>query len=91
MCVCVSRVYELRNRERISVAAASKLLANMVYHYKGMGISLVGECLGLCFNLLWYTPVCVCVCVCAEFLLHNFFCTGYDDMRMGQEGTSSHD
>ena len=45
VCVCVSRVYELRNRERISVAAASKLLANMVYHYKGMGISMVGECL----------------------------------------------
>lgn len=34
------RVYELRNRERISVAAASKLLSNMVYYYKGMGLSL---------------------------------------------------
>ncbi|KAJ8011757.1 hypothetical protein DPEC_G00061580 [Dallia pectoralis] len=34
------RVYELRNKERISVAAASKLLANMVYQYKGMGLSL---------------------------------------------------
>lgn len=30
------RMYELRNRERISVAAASKLMANMVYNYKGM-------------------------------------------------------
>lgn len=34
------RVYELRNGERISVAAASKLLANMVYSYKGMGLSM---------------------------------------------------
>ncbi|XP_046843032.1 proteasome subunit beta type-5-like [Xenia sp. Carnegie-2017] len=34
------RIYELRNKERISVAAASKLLANMVYHYKGMGLSM---------------------------------------------------
>lgn len=29
------RLHELRNKERISVAAASKLLANMVYAYKG--------------------------------------------------------
>uniref|UniRef100_F6RC25 Proteasome subunit beta n=2 Tax=Ciona intestinalis TaxID=7719 RepID=F6RC25_CIOIN len=34
------RVYELRNKERISVAAASKVLANMVYNYKGMGLSM---------------------------------------------------
>ncbi|KAI8147104.1 proteasome component PRE2 [Fennellomyces sp. T-0311] len=34
------RLYELRNKERISVAAASKLLANMVYSYKGMGLSM---------------------------------------------------
>ncbi|KAK7591172.1 hypothetical protein V9T40_002785 [Parthenolecanium corni] len=34
------RIYELRNRERISVAAASKLMANMIYSYKGMGLSM---------------------------------------------------
>ena len=34
------RLYELRNKERISVAAASKLLANMVYQYKGWNMSL---------------------------------------------------
>ena len=34
------RLYELRNKERISVAAASKMLANMVYQYKGMGLSM---------------------------------------------------
>jgi len=30
------RLYELRNKERISVAAASKMLCNIVYEYKGM-------------------------------------------------------
>ncbi|XP_035284158.1 proteasome subunit beta type-8 [Anguilla anguilla] len=34
------RVYELRNKERISVSAASKLLANMVVGYRGMGLSM---------------------------------------------------
>jgi 20S proteasome subunit beta 5 len=42
------RLHELRNRERISVAAASKYLSNLVYSYKGMGLSMV------CFSLfLW--------------------------------------
>ncbi|CAB4066361.1 PSMB5 [Lepeophtheirus salmonis] len=34
------RLYELRNHRRISVAAASKLLANMAYNYKGTGLSM---------------------------------------------------
>eukprot|EP00162_Nutomonas_longa_P008581 comp18630_c0_seq1/m.33675 comp18630_c0_seq1/g.33675 ORF comp18630_c0_seq1/g.33675 comp18630_c0_seq1/m.33675 type:complete len:264 (+) comp18630_c0_seq1:49-840(+) len=34
------RLHELRNRELISVAAASKTLANIVYSYKGMGLSM---------------------------------------------------
>nr|ACO11122.1 Proteasome subunit beta type-5 precursor [Caligus rogercresseyi] len=34
------RLYELRNHCRISVAAASKLLANNAYRYKGMGLSM---------------------------------------------------
>jgi len=33
------RMYELRNKSRISVAAASKLLANIFYQYKGQGLS----------------------------------------------------
>ena len=41
------RIYELRNKERISVAAASKLLANMVYNYKGMGLSMVRKQISL--------------------------------------------
>lgn len=34
------RLFELRNKEKISVAAASKLLANIVYSYKGYGLSM---------------------------------------------------
>lgn len=34
------RLYELRNGERISVAAASKLLGNVVYQYRNMGLSM---------------------------------------------------
>ena len=34
------RLHELRNRERISVSAASKYLSNLVYGYKGMGLSM---------------------------------------------------
>jgi len=34
------RLYELRNKERISVAAASKILGNIVYSYKGQGLSM---------------------------------------------------
>lgn len=37
------RMYELRNRERITVSAASKLLSNMLYGYKGYGISIVSS------------------------------------------------
>ena len=34
------RLHELRQKRRISVAAASKMLANLVYSYKGMGLSM---------------------------------------------------
>eukprot|EP01134_Creolimax_fragrantissima_P001731 CFRG1731T1 len=34
------RLFELRNKERISVRAASKLLGNMVYQYRSMGLSM---------------------------------------------------
>merc|ERR1719160_150090 len=33
------RLHELREKERISVAAASKLLANIFFSYKGRGLS----------------------------------------------------
>ncbi|KAF8473843.1 proteasome component PRE2 [Kalaharituber pfeilii] len=34
------RLHELRHKRRISVAAASKILSNIVYNYKGMGLSM---------------------------------------------------
>lgn len=34
------RLYELRNHERISVAAASKILANICFQYRGYGLSM---------------------------------------------------
>lgn len=34
------RLYELRNGRRISVAAASKLLANVMSSYRGYGLSM---------------------------------------------------
>jgi 20S proteasome subunit beta 5 len=34
------RLYELNNKRRISVAGASKLLANTLYSYRGMGLSM---------------------------------------------------
>jgi 20S proteasome subunit beta 5 len=33
-------LYELREKQRISVAAASKYFANVLYGYKGKGLSV---------------------------------------------------
>ena len=41
MCCVQCRLYELSNGKRISVRAASKLLANVMYSYKGYGLSMV--------------------------------------------------
>ena len=35
----IARMFELRERERISVAAASKILANIFNAYRGYGLS----------------------------------------------------
>jgi 20S proteasome subunit beta 5 len=35
------RLYELQNGKRITVRAASKLLANTMFSYRGMGLSMV--------------------------------------------------
>ena len=60
------RIYELRNKERISVAAASKLLANMVYNYKGMGLSMV-RALSWVPHFLWSADTSTNV----RFSFHN--------------------
>lgn len=41
------RLHELRHKKRISVAAASKILANLVYSYKGQGLSMGTMCAGV--------------------------------------------
>ena len=41
------RLYELNNGKRITVGAASKLLANVMFSYRGMGLSMVRAALGL--------------------------------------------
>ncbi|KAI5201883.1 proteasome-domain-containing protein [Aureobasidium subglaciale] len=41
------RLYELRNKRRITVAAASKILANLMYSYKDMGLSMGSMCAGV--------------------------------------------
>jgi 20S proteasome alpha/beta subunit len=48
------RLHELRNKERISVAAASKILSNIVYQYKGMGLSMVRR--GATSSLVHFHP-----------------------------------
>ncbi|KAL6076114.1 Proteasome subunit beta type-5 [Balamuthia mandrillaris] len=35
-----TRLHELRNKERMSVTAASKVLANILYYYRGYGLSI---------------------------------------------------
>jgi len=35
-----TRLFELRNKERMSVAAASKVLANIMFYYRGSGLSI---------------------------------------------------
>lgn len=41
------RLHELRHKRRITVAAASKILSNLVYSYKGMGLSMGTMCAGV--------------------------------------------
>ena len=40
------RLYELANGKRITVRGASKLLANTMFSYRGMGLSMVSEGVG---------------------------------------------
>lgn len=49
------RLHELRNRERISVSAASKYLSNLLYSYKGMGLSIVSS--NDCFSSIFCSRI----------------------------------
>lgn len=48
---CVNVVTEIRHKRRITVAAASKILANLTYAYKGMGLSMGTMLAGVRFDL----------------------------------------
>ena len=65
------------------MAAASKLLANMVYYYKGLGLSIVREPLVslLCVSVVW-----VCCFFLGVFMLFSYLHAGNHDLRMGQKG-----
>jgi 20S proteasome alpha/beta subunit len=43
-------LHEIRHKRRITVAAASKILANLTYAYKGMGLSMGTMLAGVCFD-----------------------------------------
>lgn len=49
---------EIRHKRRITVAAASKILANLTYAYKGYGLSmgtmLAGVCVIYCFTAMTF-------------------------------------
>jgi hypothetical protein len=86
------RLYELRRGERISVAAASKLLANTLAGYRGYGLSVVRV-----MEMDGAGAVC-CVCVCrggrgvvmrtARVCMYVFASfAGHDDHGMGQDGS----
>lgn len=48
------RLHELRNKERISVTAASKIMSNMIYYYKGYGLSIGMMLAGYDKNVIIY-------------------------------------
>lgn len=58
-----------RNRERISVAAASKLLANMVYQYKGYGLSM-GVMIAGWDKKVRFCDVELCIFICSMFFFY---------------------
>ena len=59
------RLYELNNGKRITVGAASKLLANVMFSYKGYGLSMVtGPACSLAF-------LCCSICQTAPAVGHK--------------------
>lgn len=51
------RLYELNNGKRITVGAASKLLANVMFSYKGYGLSMVSAPISFCLQSLSLSEV----------------------------------
>ena len=61
------RLYELRNKERITTAAASKLLHNIMYSYKGYGLSMGTMIAG------WDQVFCLPLALTRHFFIHCKF------------------
>jgi hypothetical protein len=59
------RLFELKNKERMSVAAASQTLCNMLQDYKGFGLSVASACSD-------FLPKHQCMCDCHKFGFKNF-------------------
>ena len=59
----------LDDQERISVAAASKLLANTMYNYRGYGLSM-GTCTATSVSVL-SRYVCVSLSLCHHYHCHT--------------------
>lgn len=62
-----ARLYKLRNKQRISVSAASKLLSNMMLGYRGMGLSMGSMICG--WDKKVHTNTFLSINVCLNFNL----------------------
>lgn len=71
------RLYELKHKERMSVAGASKALVDMLIPYKGYGLSVVSFFLHL--HVLYAMDDVLIYILCAT--------TVHDDCRLGRNGT----
>uniref|UniRef100_A0AAQ6AKV5 Proteasome subunit beta n=1 Tax=Amphiprion ocellaris TaxID=80972 RepID=A0AAQ6AKV5_AMPOC len=68
------RLYRLRNNQRISVAAASKLLSNMMLGYRGMGLSMGSMICGWDKETLYNDCVFCRVLVCTMWMIMAHVC-----------------
>uniref|UniRef100_A0A7N5ZWZ0 Proteasome subunit beta n=1 Tax=Anabas testudineus TaxID=64144 RepID=A0A7N5ZWZ0_ANATE len=81
------RLYRLRNNQRISVAAASKLLCNMMLGYRGMGLSMGSMICGWDKVLVcttWTTMGHACLVVCSPLAVGTV--TPTEAYELGRRG-----
>ena len=64
------KLYELNNKARISVAAASKTLNNIMYYYKNADLSMVWNVIGFCCGLEFLR--CVLTVRCADLTAGHY-------------------
>jgi 20S proteasome subunit beta 5 len=77
-CRKLPRLFQLKEKERISVAAASKLLANILYGYRGMGLSVGTMIAGWDKTVRWRLVACMASdIVGASIAAGNNSCVGW--------------